>query len=237
MGVLEEKLNFFAENAGMNLNEDMLRSFRAYYELLEERNKVMNLTAISGEADVAVLHFADSLALLGIADLRGKSVIDIGSGAGFPGIPLKIACPDMDLTLLDAQRKRVDFMTEAAKAVGAEVEAIHGRAEEYGADPGYRERYDFAVSRAVAGLNILAELCLPFVKVGGAMLAMKSTDSDEEIAEARNAIKKHGCTVEKIDDYPLFGTEITRRCVIIRKESPTPKAYPRRFAKIQKEPL
>ncbi len=237
MGILEEKLNSGAEDMGIALTDGQLAAFRKYYELLEEKNRVMNLTAISGETDVAVLHFLDSIALMNIADLPGKRVIDIGSGAGFPGIPLKIACPAMELTLLDAQQKRVSFMAEVCDAVGAEAETVHGRAEEYGRDPEYRERYDYAVSRAVANLNMLAELCIPYIKVGGAMLAMKSTDSDAEIGGAGNCLKKLGCKVEKIVNYPLFGTQIVHRCVIIRKLSPTPKAYPRRFAKIQKEPL
>ena len=237
MGILEEKVKIGAENMGIGLSDEQLCAFRKYYELLEERNRVMNLTAISGEEDVAVLHFLDSLALLNVAELDGKRIIDIGSGAGFPGIPLKIACPTMELTLLDALQKRVNFMQEVCDSVGAEVVAIHGRAEEYGKMPDYREQYDFAVSRAVANLNMLAELCIPYIKVGGARLAMKSTDSDDEIEGAGSCIKKLGCNVEKIVNYPLFGTEIEHRCVIIRKISSTPKIYPRRFAKIQKEPL
>ena len=214
-----------------------LEQLRAYYELLEETNKVMNLTAISGEADVAALHFLDSLALTDEVDLSGKRVIDIGSGAGFPGIPLKIACPDMELTLLDALNKRVEFMRNVCDKIGVDAVALHARAEETARKPEYREKFDLAVSRAVANLNMLCELCIPFIKVGGTMAAMKSTDTDAEIKSAERCIEKLGCKLEKTVDYTVGGTDIVHRIVLIRKVRPTPRAYPRRFAKIQKEPL
>lgn len=212
-------------------------AFRRYYELIEERGKVMNLTAITGETGVYTLHFLDSIYLLKLADFKNKSVIDIGSGAGFPGLPLKIAEPSISLTLLDAQQKRVDFMREVCGAIETDAVCIHARAEEAAFDKAMRGRYDFAVSRAVARLNVLCELCLPFVKTGGLFIAMKSIGSDEEINEADGAMKKLGGILEKIIDYPVSGTDAFHRAVLIRKTSETASGYPRRFAKIQKAPL
>ena len=221
----------------LELPETAAPAFRRYYELLEERGKVMNLTAITGEEGVYTLHFLDSIYLLKLADFKNKSVIDIGSGAGFPGLPLKIAEPSLSLTLLDAQQKRVSFMQEVSDSVNAEAVCLHARAEEAAFDKKMREKYDFAVSRAVARLNILCELCLPFVKLGGLFIAMKSTGSDDEISEAANAIAKLGGTLEKTVDYPVPGTDAVHRAVLIRKTAETPSGYPRRFAKIQKNPL
>lgn len=237
MHLLEEKLIEGAAQYGLTLNEHVLTAFRKYYELLEETNKVMNLTAISGEEDVAKLHFLDSLALLKMTDFENKRVIDIGSGAGFPGIPLKIACPTVNLTLLDAQTKRVNFMTDVCSDIGMKAEAIHGRAEELGRAKHYREQFDISVSRAVASMSMLAELCVPFVKVGGYMLAMKSVDSEEELSQAKTCLHKLGCVIEAVKDYIIPGTDVTHRCIMIKKMKSTPAAYPRRFAKIQKEPL
>ncbi|NLA88172.1 MAG: 16S rRNA (guanine(527)-N(7))-methyltransferase RsmG, partial [Clostridiales bacterium] len=172
-----------------------------YYDFLEEKNKVMNLTAISGEKDVAELHFLDSLSLLTLGSFEGKSVIDIGSGAGFPGIPMKLAVPTLSLIMLDAQLKRIGFLKELCDTLRlTDVSPIRARAEE-AAHTDLRESFDFAVSRAVARLNVLAELCLPFVKEGGAFIAMKGTESDEEIIEAGTAIKTLGAEVDKINDY------------------------------------
>ncbi|MBE6949298.1 MAG: 16S rRNA (guanine(527)-N(7))-methyltransferase RsmG [Ruminococcaceae bacterium] len=237
MHILEEKLTKGMNELGLAIDEKALTAFRKYYELLEETNKVMNLTAISGESDVASLHFLDSLALLKVTEFENKRVIDIGSGAGFPGIPLKIGCPSMKLTMLDALAKRVGFMARVCEEAGIEAEPIHGRAEEYGQKKEYREQFDFAVSRAVASMNMLAELCIPFIKVGGCMLAMKSVDSGDEVKKSEECLEKLGCVVERTVDYAVPHTDVTHRCVVIRKVSPTPKQYPRRFAKIQKEPL
>ena len=226
-----------AQSLGIELDENALKSFEIYYQLLEETNKVMNLTAITGEQDVAKLHFLDSIALMKIVDFTDAAVIDIGSGAGFPGFPIAIADHSVKLTTLDAQQKRIGFLTKTAAALGREdITCIHARAEE-AALTQLRESFDFAVSRAVARLNILCELCLPFVKTGGAMLAMKSVDSEEEIDQAKNAIKTLGGKIERVVDYPVAGTDIVHRAVVIRKNGKTPKGYPRRFAKIQKTPL
>lgn len=207
-----------------------------YWELLAEKNKVMNLTAITDPAEAARLHFLDSAALLALADLRGKRVVDVGTGAGFPGLPLKILEPSIQLTLLDAQRKRVDFLREVCEDLGLkDVECVHGRAEEFAQQR--RESFDFAVSRAVAALPVLAELCLPLVKPGGQFLAMKSVDSNEELNASGRAAATLGGRLETPLDYVISGTNIPRRLVILTKIEETPKKYPRTFAKIKKNPL
>lgn len=207
-----------------------------YWELLAEKNKVMNLTAITDPIDAARLHFLDSAALLPLEDLRGKSIVDVGTGAGFPGLPLKILEPSIRLTLLDAQRKRVDFLREVCEDLGLQdVECVHARAEDFVAER--RETFDIAVSRAVAALPVLAELCLPLVKVGGKFLAMKSVDTGEELNAAGRAVNVLGGRLEKPLDYVVSGTDIPRRLVILTKIGETPKKYPRMFAKIKKNPL
>lgn len=209
-----------------------------YGRLLLEKNQVMNLTAITDPDLVADLHFLDSAAVLGAADFRGKRVIDVGSGAGFPGLPLRLLEPGVQLTLLDSLGKRVDWLRELCAALGAEdVECLHARAEEQALKPGYRESYDLAVSRAVADLRILCELCLPYVKVGGHFLALKSVDSGGELAAASDGIRLLGGNVLPSYDYAIPGTEIVHRVIVIEKVAPTPKEYPRRWAKIQKAPL
>lgn len=201
-----------------------------------EKNKVMNLTAITDPADFAALHLLDSACLMTMADFRGRSVVDVGTGAGFPGVPLRLLEPDFDLTLLDSLGKRVTFLRQTCAQMGLErVEAVHARAEEFAADR--RESFDLAVSRAVAALNVLSELTLPLVRVGGSFLAMKAVDSDAEIAAARGAIGKLGGRIREIRDYAVPTTDVKHRVVIIDKVRPTPSAYPRPFAKIKKNPL
>ena len=221
---------------GLQPDERAVERFVGYYEYLEERNRVMNLTAISGAEDVARLHFLDCATLCTVADFRNASVIDVGTGAGFPGLPVKILEPSVSLTLLDSLRKRVDFLSETCEKLELEnVRCIHARAEE--AEQSLRESYDYAVSRAVARLNVLCELCLPFVRVGGTFLAMKGPDCAEELAEAENAIRLLGGEVERIVPCVIPGID-THHCIaVIRKVAPSPGKYPRRFAKIQKEPL
>ena len=221
---------------GLPLDETALTRFETYYELLEERSKVMNLTAIHGETDVAQLHFLDSAALLTVEPLAGKSVIDVGTGAGFPGLPLKIAQPDISLTLLDSLDKRVRFLGDVCAAAGlTDVTCLHARAEE--APEELRGRFDAAVSRAVARLYLLCELCLPFVRTGGVFLAMKGPDCAEELDEARSAIRKLGGTYERTVTYTVPGTDVTHSVVVIRKTAATPPKYPRRWAQIKKQPL
>lgn len=217
---------------------DVPAKLALYGKLLLEKNQVMNLTAITDPSQVAILHFLDSAAVLGCADFKGKQVIDVGTGAGFPGLPLRVLEPSIRLTLLDSLGKRVDWLEEVADILGAEdVECLHARAEEQALKPGYRDSFDFAVSRAVADLRILCELCLPYVKVGGQFLALKSTGSDEELAAAAAAIALLGGQVLPPYDYVIPGTDITHRVVVIEKTAPTPKGYPRRWARIQKAPL
>ena len=203
---------------------------------LLEKNQVMNLTAITEAKDVATLHLLDCAALLTMADFQGKSVVDVGTGAGFPGMVLRILEPDFDLTLLDSLGKRVDFLREVCTALSLQrVDCVHARAEEFAA--GHRQQYDIAASRAVANLNVLCELTLPLVKVGGQFLAMKSVSSDQEIDGARGAIGQLGGKIEAIRDYTIPGTDVTHRVVIIRKVKDTPPQFPRSWARMKKAPL
>ncbi|NCB52486.1 MAG: 16S rRNA (guanine(527)-N(7))-methyltransferase RsmG [Clostridia bacterium] len=236
--MLEAILTGGANKIGVSLSQDAVSAFRIYHEFLQDKNSVMNLTAISGEEDVARLHFLDCLALMPMFDFKGKRIIDVGSGAGFPGMPLRLADPSVSLTLLDAQQKRIAFLTELCEKTGSiDVKCLHARAEEAALLPEMRESFDYAVSRAVARLRVLAELCLPFVRTGGAFLAMKSTGADEETSESEQAIAILGGVLENEIDYPVPGTNVIHRVVVIRKITNTPKGYPRRFAKIQKSPL
>ena len=207
-----------------------------FAERLLEKNQVMNLTAITDPVDVAQLHLLDCAAVLTLADLKGKRVVDVGTGAGFPGMPLQILEPSAKLTLLDSLNKRIGFLQEVCNELNLrQTRCVHGRAEEYARD--HREAFDFATSRAVAALNILCELALPMVKVGGAFLAMKSVDCDEELRQAKSAIAQLGGNVESVQDYTIPGTDIRHRLVVIRKVKPTPAAFPRAFARIKKNPL
>ena len=208
-----------------------------YGQRLLEKNQVMNLTAITDPAEVAKLHFLDSLALTKYIDLKGKRLIDVGCGAGFPSLPLKIAVPELSITMLDSTEKRINWLKELTTELGAEAECIVARAEDMAMDSDYRQKFDVATARAVARLNILAELCLPFVKTGGVFAAMKGADSEEEINEAKNAIKLLGGKIESVEDYKVPGTDVTHRVVIIRKIAATPREYPRKYAKIKKSPL
>ena len=236
MNTLEEVLQTGFEALNLPLTAEALGRYRLYYNALEEKNKVMNLTAITGEKDVAQLHFLDCAALLCFAEMRGKTVLDIGTGAGFPGLALKIACPEMNLTLLDSLDKRVAFLMETCSALGFEdVTCLHARAEE--AAPANREAADIVTSRAVAGLNVLAELCLPFVKEGGLFVAMKGPAFEEELEQAKPAIKALGGKTEKCMLYTVPGTEIQHSALIIRKIGKTAEKYPRRWAQIKKNPL
>lgn len=234
--MLEALLRSGFEALSLVPDSQALGRYRIYYEYLEEMNQVMNLTAISGEEDVARLHFLDCAALLGLADFTGKKVIDVGTGAGFPGLALKIACPAMELTLLDSLDKRINFLKNTCQKLGFDdVTCIHSRAEEIPA--GFRQGFDFALSRAVARLNLLCELCLPYVKKGGAFIAMKGSDLEEELAEAQRCIRTLGGQVEKKIDYTIPGTDVTHSALIIRKVADTPAKYPRRWAQIKKSPL
>lgn len=218
---------------GLSLNEETKNTLCAFGEAVVEQNKVMNLTAITEPAQVAKLHLLDSLSLLTVEDLAGKRMIDVGCGAGFPGVPVKIACPQVKLTLLDSLGKRMAWLESVLPKLGVEAECVTARAEEAVADR--REKYDIATSRAVARLNILLELTAPYVRVGGAVLAMKGTAAREELAEAKNAIKRLGLKLERVEEFPVDGTAHT--VIVLRKVAPTPPQYPRRYAKIKQAPL
>ena len=216
---------------------DVLSRFRVYYDALSRANAVMNLTAITGEDETARKHFLDCAAPLLLFPMEGASLVDVGSGAGFPGLPLKLLCPSLRLTLLDSQRKRVDFLRKVCGALSlSDVECVHARAEEL-APVARREKYDYAASRAVARLNVLCELCLPFVKPGGAFLALKGPAAGEELAEAERAIPALGGTLERVFEYAVPGEALRHNVVVIRKTGPAPEQYPRSFAQIKRNPL
>ena len=219
--------------AGQTLTGEQIDRLCRFGALLLEKNQVMNLTAITEPSAVAQLHFLDSLTVLRAADCRGKSIIDVGCGAGFPGVPVAIAEPTAKLTLLDSLQKRMNWLREVLPELGVRAEVVSARAEEYVA--GRREQYDIATSRAVARLNILCELCLPYVKVGGKFLALKGAMTHEEVEQARKAIEVLGGRVAEIAEYPIAGA--IHRIVVIEKVRPTPKQYPRKFAKIKQAPL
>ena len=209
-----------------------------YCQALLEKNREMNLTAITDPVDAANLHMLDCAALLNCADFSGKTLIDVGTGAGFPGMVLKLLVPSLELTLLDSLNKRLDWLAQLGGALEVQgMRTVHARAEDAGQDPALRERFDFASARAVAGLRLLCELCLPFVKVGGLFLAMKSTASDGEVADAAAALQTLGGQVRQCFDYAIPGTEVVHRVVMVEKISPTPLKYPRRWGKIQRSPL
>ena len=218
---------------GLSLEESAVQTLCDFGQAVVEQNKVMNLTAITEPDQVAKLHLLDSLSLLTLADLSGKRLIDVGCGAGFPGVPVKIACPGVQLTLLDSLGKRMNWLETILPQLGVEAQCVTARAEEF--VTGCREQYDFATSRAVARLNILLELTAPYVKVGGKILAMKGTAAHEELAEAKNAIKRLGLQLERVEEFPVDGTAHT--VIVLKKISATPAQYPRRYAKIMQSPL
>ena len=222
--------------ASLGLPADGIPALLRFSDLLVEKNKVMNLTAITEPADIATLHFLDCASPLPLLDWKGKTVVDVGTGAGFPGMPLRILEPSIHLTLLDSLNKRIDFLKEVCEDLGlTDVACVHGRAEEFAAHR--RESFDIAASRAVANLQMLSELCLPLVKVGGTFLAMKSVDSDEELKASQKAIITLGGEVAEVKDYMIPGTDVRHRLIFIKKIKETPKKYPRTFAKIKKNPL
>lgn len=223
---------------GLSPAPETVEKLERYCRLLLEKNQVMNLTAIREEDQAARLHLLDCAALAGLWDLRGKRLVDIGTGAGFPGMVLKLLEPSLDVTLLDSLNKRLEWLDEVCGALSLTgIRTLHARAEEAGRDPGLRDGFDIAASRAVAELRTLCELCLPCVKPGGVFLAMKSVECGQELREAGRALDVLAGTVEAVRDYAIPGTEIVHRLVVIRKTGPTPEGYPRPFAKIKKRPL
>ena len=223
--------------AGMELSQEQAEQFQNYYEMLVETNKVMNLTAITEFEEVVDKHFVDSaLSSRYFPFDQVKNVIDVGTGAGFPGIPLKILYPHLSMTLLDSLGKRVKFLQTVVDNLSlTDMNLIHGRAEDFGRDPEYRERYDVCVSRAVANLSTLSEYCTPFVKVGGAFLSYKSGNVDEELEAAKPAIKILGCKTKKVERFSL--DEAGRSLVWIEKKEKLQKKYPRKAGVPSKQPL
>ena len=234
MNVMLDTLKEGLPQLGLDLPDEICRQLCDFGAAMVKQNEVMNLTAITEDAQVAKLHLLDSLSVLKCADLAGKTLIDVGCGAGFPGVPTAIACPEAKVTLLDSLAKRVNWLETILPQLGvANTTCITARAEEAVVD--CREKYDFATSRAVARLNILLELTAPYVRVGGKVLALKGAAAREELAEAKNAIKKLGLELEEVKDFPVDGTN--HSVIILRKVAPTPKQYPRRYAKIKQAPL
>ena len=227
------------EQLRISLDKKQIQQFIEYYEILVEWNKVMNLTAITDYEEVIAKHFLDSLALIKVYDLYGKKkVIDIGTGAGFPGIPLKIAFPELEIVLLDSLNKRIKFLNEVIEKLGLKnIRTIHGRAEDFAKQKEYRESFDLCVSRAVANLSTLSEYCLPYVKVEGSFIPYKSGKIDEEISRGKKAIQILGGKISQIDKFQLVDTDMERSFVVIKKEKNSPKKYPRKAGMPSKEPL
>lgn len=223
----------------IELSDRQIEQFLLYYEMLIEKNKVMNLTAITEYEEVIHKHFIDSLALSLTSLFEGKGkLIDVGTGAGFPGIPLKIAFPELEVVLLDSLNKRVNFLNDVINELGLTgIEAIHGRAEDAGRNPEYREKFDFCVSRAVANLSTLSEYGMPFVKQGGYFIPYKSGKAEEEVKEAKNAVKLLSGKIEDTVSFVLPNTDMERTLILIQKTAPIHKKYPRKAGTPQKEPL
>lgn len=235
----KEKLKIKAENIGITLNDTQLQQFQDFYELLIEKNKVMNLTAITEEEKVIDKHFIDSLTCKRVMDMNQvRSVIDIGTGAGFPGIPLKIVYPEIEFVLLDSLNKRVKFLNEVIEALHLEkIQAVHGRAEDLARKPEFRGRFDLCVSRAVANLSTLSEYCIPFVRVNGYFISYKAQKGLEEIQECNHCMKELGSKIIDTDEFQLTDEDSKRVLIKIKKCKGTSKMYPRKAGIPSKNPL
>ena len=236
--MIKNLLQNYIKDYKITLTKNQYEQFQKYFELLAEWNEKMNLTAITDESGVALKHFADSLSLLNFVDIpQNSSLADVGTGAGFPGVVLKIARPDIKLTLIDSLNKRLVFLGEVCAQLGIEAELIHSRAEDGAKDEKLRESFDFAVSRAVARMNVLSEYCLPYVKVGGAFCAMKGAQANEEFKESLNAINTLGGKLEKKYFFELPENGGERAIAVVRKVKNTPQKYPRQSGKIKAKAL
>lgn len=236
--MIKDLLQNYIKDYKITLTENQYEQFQKYFELLVEWNEKMNLTAITDESGVALKHFADSLSLLNFVDIpQNSSLADVGTGAGFPGVVLKIARPDIKLTLIDSLNKRLVFLGEVCAQLAIEAELIHSRAEDGARDEKLRESFDFAVSRAVARMNVLSEYCLPYVKVGGAFCAMKGAQANEEFKESLNAINTLGGKLEKKYFFELPENGGERAIAVVRKVKNTPQKYPRQSGKIKAKAL
>ena len=234
---MKNKLKEISEEINIDLNEEQLEQFKKYMYLLLEWNEKINLTAITEEDEIILKHFVDSMTVLKYIE-NGDSIVDVGTGAGFPGIPVSIAKDNVKVTLVDSLNKRINFLEEVISGINLKnIKAIHSRAEDFGQNKEYRERYDISVSRAVANLSVLVEYLLPLVKVGGKCICMKGQEVEEEITNAKFAIKELGGKIEKVDEFCLPGTDIKRNIIVIRKEKETPKKYPRKSGTPSKQPL
>lgn len=238
----EYQIDHFVKNCadmGILLSEKQKDQFIKYYEILVEWNSFMNLTGITEFDEVLKKHFEDSLSLAKVIELeRQETVMDIGTGAGFPGIPLKIAFPHLNIVLLDSLGKRVKFLNHVIEELGLEkIMAIHGRAEDYAKDPKYRECFDLTVSRAVANLSSLSEYCIPYTKQNGCFISYKSGKIEEEVTQAKNAVKVLGGTILKVEKFFLTDSDMERSFVIIKKVKTTPKKYPRKAGLPSREPI
>ena len=231
--VMLETLSAGLTDLGLTLDDNIQEKLCAFARAMVKQNEVMNLTGITQDEPVAKLHLLDSLTVAACVDLKGKTLIDVGCGAGFPGVPLAIACPDTQVTLLDSLGKRMKWLAEILPSLDISAQCVTARAEEAVADR--RETYDVATSRAVARLNILLELTAPYVKVGGFVVALKGSAAKEELAEAKNAIKKLGLSLVEMREFFFDGA--SHGVIVLKKVSPTPDLYPRRFAKIKQNPL
>ena len=234
-----ERLRKKAMQMGIVLDDTQISQFQTYFEMLIEKNKVMNLTAITEKEEVIDKHFADSLAFAQTGlETSGKRVLDLGTGAGFPGIPLKIAFPEMEVLLLDSLNKRVRFLQDVIRELNLQgIDAVHGRAEDFAKQKAYRENFDYVVSRAVANMAVLSEYCLPYVSVEGYFLPYKSGDIQREIDESRKAVKILGGSVEDVVSFEIPGTDIHRTILKIRKKTAAPKRFPRKAGLPSKEPI
>lgn len=236
--MIKDLLQNYIKDYKITLTENQYEQFQKYFELLVEWNEKMNLTAITDESGVALKHFADSLSLLNFVDIPQNSTLaDVGTGAGFPGVVLKIARPDIKLTLIDSLNKRLVFLNEVCSQLGIDAELIHSRAEDGARDEKLRESFDFAVSRAVARMNVLSEYCLPYVKVGGAFCAMKGAQANEEFKESLNAINTLGGKLENKYFFELPENGGERAIAVVRKVRNTPQKYPRQSGKIKAKAL
>ncbi|WP_449077212.1 16S rRNA (guanine(527)-N(7))-methyltransferase RsmG [Ruminococcus sp.] len=236
--MIKDLLQNYIKDYKITLTENQYEQFQKYFELLVEWNEKMNLTAITDESGVALKHFADSLSLLNFVDIpQNSSLADVGTGAGFPGVVLKIARPDIKLTLIDSLNKRLVFLNEVCSQLGIDAELIHSRAEDGARDEKLRESFDFAVSRAVARMNVLSEYCLPYVKVGGAFCAMKGAQANEEFKESLNAINTLGGKLENKYFFELPENGGERAIAVVRKVKNTPQKYPRQSGKIKAKAL